>query len=107
MSPVLMSRILTSLQGDTENKVMAFAADHQGTRWEACVAKPALISPTGVSVKGIFLTALSWVGGQAIGVSECVAAIIDQLTNGFEKDPLTNADLVRLGRKVLETEGKT
>jgi hypothetical protein len=50
----------------------------------------------------MLITAISWVGASKVDVSECVAAMIDQVINGFEKEPLANADLVTIGREVLE-----
>jgi hypothetical protein len=37
----------------------------------------------------------------AISVVEISAAMLDQVVNGFEKDPLMNQDLVRIGQKAL------
>lgn len=37
-----------------------------------------------------------------IGIKEVAAAMVDQVSNGFEKEPLENADLVKIGKKVLE-----
>jgi hypothetical protein len=93
-------------QGETENQVLTFAAEHKDAGFEACVAKPGLITSAGSPLKTMFITAASWVGASKVDVSECVAAMIDQVMNGFEKDPLANADLVTLGRKVLERDGK-
>jgi hypothetical protein len=98
--------MLTTYQGETENQVLAFAAEHKDTGLEACVAKPGLISSPGAPLKNIFITAASWVGARTIDVSECAAAMIDQVMHGFEKDPLSNADLVRLGQEALEKESK-
>jgi len=36
-----------------------------------------------------------------VSVTECSAAMLDQAVNGFEKEPLVNEDLVRIGRRVL------
>jgi len=98
--------MLMSVQGDTENKVLAFAAEHKAAGFEACVAKPAVIGTPGPSVKNVFLSTANWVGLPKIEVSECAAAMIDQVINGFEKEPLDNTDLVRLGRKALERNAK-
>jgi hypothetical protein len=57
-------------------------------------------------MKKALITAASWVGVSKLDVTECVAAMIDQVMNGFEKDLLTNAELVTLGQKALEGEEK-
>ena len=44
---------------------------------------------------------LSVVGIPSVDVKELAAAELDQALNGYEKDVLENADLVRLGRKAL------
>jgi hypothetical protein len=93
-------------QGETENEVLAFAAEHKDAGFEACVAKPGLITSAESPLKKMFITAVSWLGASKVDVSECVAAMIDQVMNGFEKDPLVNADLVALGREVLERDVK-
>jgi len=38
----------------------------------------------------------------SLSVVEMSAAMLDQVLNGFEKDPLTNEDLVRIGRRALD-----
>jgi hypothetical protein len=40
-----------------------------------------------------------------ISVVEVAAAILDQVVNGFEKDPLMNDDLARIGKGVLDAAG--
>lgn len=36
-----------------------------------------------------------------VTVTECSATLLDQIVNGFEKEPLENEDLIRIGRRVL------
>lgn len=53
---------------------------------------------------GLALTMVGMVAGLIagkIGVRELAAAMVDQVSNGFEKEPLENADLARIGKKVL------
>ena len=38
----------------------------------------------------------------SVTVTECSAAMLDQVANGFEKEPLVNKDLIRIGRRVLK-----
>jgi hypothetical protein len=37
----------------------------------------------------------------SVAVNECSAAMLDQVANGFEMEPLMNEDLVRIGQRVL------
>jgi hypothetical protein len=42
---------------------------------------------------------MKWAGiVPSITVTEIAAAMLDQVVNGFEKEPLRNEDLVRIGR---------
>lgn len=54
----------------------------------------------------MFVKTVSYVGAPVVELSECAAAMIEQVTNGFEKEPLECSDLVRLGRKALEEDAK-
>lgn len=36
-----------------------------------------------------------------VSVTEAAAAMLQQVVEGFEKEPLQNDDLVRIGRKAL------
>jgi hypothetical protein len=66
------------------------------------VAKPGLITKPGNLVNIAFATVMSWAGVVPnIGVGELVAAMLDQVENGFEKEPLQNDDLARIGKKLL------
>lgn len=40
-----------------------------------------------------------------ISVTELSAAILDQIVRGFEKEALSNADLVRIGQAALGKQG--
>jgi hypothetical protein len=88
--------VLTLLQGQTENEVLALDGA------DVCVAKPgfiytpendaqyrALLAQTGREIPGIHLDV-------------CAAAMLQQTLDGFEKEPLLNEDLERLGRRALE-----
>jgi hypothetical protein len=35
-----------------------------------------------------------------VSVTEAAAALLDQVINGYEKEPLMNDDLVRIGRNL-------
>lgn len=87
--------------------MLAFAAEHtnDSETFEACVAKPGLITRSIVS--SVFATGLKLVMGvPSVSVEEVSAAMVHQVVHGFEKEPLENEDLVRIGRKALEEAGK-
>ncbi|ETI25484.1 hypothetical protein G647_02257 [Cladophialophora carrionii CBS 160.54] len=104
-TPRLMAQYCL-LRGETENQVLAFAASHPG-QVEVTVAKPGLILEPG-NVLHWLMSWLLWVvvSVPSITVVEIAAAMLDQVINGFEKDPLMNEDLVRIGQKAL-SETKT
>ena len=88
-------------QGETENRVLAFAAEHKDAV-EACVSKPGLITAPGQILKTVAATVLKYVISLPnVGVTEISAAMLHQVINGFEKEPLENDDLVRIGRQAL------
>ncbi|OCT47174.1 hypothetical protein CLCR_02569 [Cladophialophora carrionii] len=99
-TPRLMAQYCL-LRGETENQVLAFAASHPG-QVEVTVAKPGLILEPG-NILHWLKSWLLWVvvSLPSITVVEIAAAMLDQVINGFEKDPLMNEDLVRIGQKAL------
>ncbi|KAJ6532057.1 hypothetical protein B0H19DRAFT_1189836 [Mycena capillaripes] len=91
------------MRGETENRVLAFAAEHN---FEACTAKPGLITRSLGS--WAFASAVKLVMGVPnLTVTEVSAAMLHQVMNGFEKEPLQNDDLARIGRQALEAEAGT
>ncbi|KAF2104704.1 hypothetical protein NA57DRAFT_70912 [Rhizodiscina lignyota] len=84
---------LAKLPGETENQVLAFAEEH---KIEACVAKPGIITAPWRAENPAMAKF------PKIDVSEVAAAMIDQVLNGFEKEPLWNEDLLRIGQRVLK-----
>ncbi|KAJ6507904.1 putative nucleoside-diphosphate-sugar epimerase [Mycena vitilis] len=86
------------MRGETENQVLAFAAEH---KLEACVAKPGIITRSIAS--WVFASGLKLVMGvPSVSVAEVAAAMLQQAANGFEKEPLQSDDLVRIGRQALQ-----
>ncbi|KAJ7749828.1 putative nucleoside-diphosphate-sugar epimerase [Mycena maculata] len=88
------------MRGETENKVLAFAAAHG---IEAAAAKPGLI--TGPGVGNIVRNALAGAARLAgvvpsADVRLLSAAMLDQVLNGFETDEIMHADLIRIGEGV-------
>ncbi|KAF8206153.1 hypothetical protein K438DRAFT_1816669 [Mycena galopus ATCC 62051] len=89
------------MRGETENRVLEFAAEHKDEGFEACVVKPGLITR---SLASSFLAAgIKLIGFPSVSLEEISAAMVHQVVHGFEKDPLQNEDLVRIGRKALGT----
>ncbi|KAJ7682450.1 putative nucleoside-diphosphate-sugar epimerase [Mycena polygramma] len=89
------------MRAETEDKVLAFAAQHRGDQLEACVAKPGIITLSAAS--RVFASAVKLVMGiPSVSVPEVAAAMLQQVVNGFEKEPLQNDDLVRIGRQALQ-----
>jgi hypothetical protein len=91
-------------QGETENKVIAFAEEHKG-EIEVTVVKPGFITAPWNIGKFIIATALSWmVSLPNISVGQISTAMLDQVVNGFEKDPLLPEDLVRIAGNTMYKE---
>ncbi|KAJ7808180.1 putative nucleoside-diphosphate-sugar epimerase [Mycena olivaceomarginata] len=94
------------MRGETENRVLAFAATHSTPSasappdFSACVAKPGLITHSYAS--SFFAV------GLRLAMSVPSVRLEEQVTtaHGFEKEPLQNEDLVRIGRRALD-EGRT
>ncbi|KIX99664.1 uncharacterized protein Z520_04299 [Fonsecaea multimorphosa CBS 102226] len=89
------------MRGETENRVLAFASSHPGDL-EVTVAKPGLITQPGSILHWLRAT-LVWfmISLPSVSVVDISAAMLDQVLNGFEKDPLENKDLIRIGQRVL------
>ncbi|KAK4450617.1 hypothetical protein QBC34DRAFT_402944 [Podospora aff. communis PSN243] len=92
------------MRGETENRVLAYAAE-QGGSVEACVAKPSLVTSSSTLLRSIAGTAVRVTGIMpTIGIEELAAAMLQQIRDGFEKEPLMNDDLKRIGQEVLAKE---
>ena len=90
-------------QGETENQILSFAAERKRSM-EACAAKPGLITTRGQYLKTIFATFLQYVMSVPnIDVSVISAAMLHEVIHGFEKEPLGNDDLVRIGNQALKS----
>jgi hypothetical protein len=77
------------------------AAESKGDL-EVCAAKSGWITAATFSTRSVVAFALRWtVSVPSVAVNECAAAMLDQAANGFEKEPLLNEDLVRIGQRVL------
>jgi hypothetical protein len=72
---------------------------------DVCVAKSGLIDApgrTGPVMKVVQTIGRSIIGLPKVDVSEISATLIKQAVDGIEKKTLLNADLVTIGRKVLD-----
>lgn len=83
--------------------MLAFAAEHPG-EIEAGVARPGLITAQGYKMRTMFATALKWVQiVPSIDRADLTAVMLEQVINGFEKDPLQNNDLERIAKRLNGT----
>ncbi|KAK6955647.1 hypothetical protein Daesc_003289 [Daldinia eschscholtzii] len=83
--------------GETENKVLQLAAELDGV--EASVVKPGFITAPGEIMKSIAGTMIQYtIGIASISVVDLATAMLDQVANGFEKDPLMSEDLIRIAK---------
>lgn len=67
------------------------------------MAKAGLITGPGQYLKMIFAVAMKYVMSlPSVSVAEISAAMLHEVIHGFEKEPLENDDLVRIGRQALK-----
>ncbi|KAH8678206.1 hypothetical protein BX600DRAFT_451685 [Xylariales sp. PMI_506] len=102
--PMLMGEY-SLMRGETENQVLAIAAASGGAV-EASVAKPGLITSEnhGLLRKAQTLLMKVTIAVPTVDVQVMAAAMLDQVVNGFEKDPLMNEDLERIGQAALSKQ---
>jgi len=77
--------------------ILKYGAESKGTV-QSCVAKPGLIDHPSRERKEI-------PGVPHIELVDIAAALLNQISNGFEKDTLSNNDMIRIGQKVLVLAG--
>ncbi|KAI1802327.1 NAD(P)-binding protein [Daldinia bambusicola] len=95
--PVQYHPEYTYMRGETESEVLRLAAELDGV--EASVAKPGFITAPGYIMRSITATTLQYTAGiPNISVVDLTTAMLDQVINGFEKEPLTHEDLVRIAK---------
>lgn len=89
------------LRGEVETTLAKYAAESNG-EVEFAAARSGLITTTGASISKAVAGIVAALGVfKVITAGEISAALISQVVNGIEKDPLGNDDLVRIGRQVL------
>ena len=89
-----------------ERCLVQYAAESNG-EVEVTAARAGLITSQNATLAQSFINMAAALGlAKSVGVDEIAAALIDQVVNGIEKDPLDNDDLARIGRKVLAESKK-
>ncbi|KAH8900017.1 hypothetical protein GQ53DRAFT_776769 [Thozetella sp. PMI_491] len=88
------------MRGETENQVLAFAAEHAG-EVEASVAKCGLISGNSMLRTMMASAARALTSTPTLTVQDLSAAMIDQALKGFEKEEMSSEDLTRIGKEML------
>lgn len=83
---------LGSLRGHLETEILEYAEQSNGAV-VGCIAKPGKITVPGMAVRAV-------PGLPSIELRHMAAALLDQIVNGFEKDTLSNDDMIRIGQKV-------
>ncbi|KAF1976414.1 hypothetical protein BU23DRAFT_47896 [Bimuria novae-zelandiae CBS 107.79] len=89
------------MRGETENQVLAFAAEHG---IEAAVAKPGFIKDNGWA-KRAFSVGLGLMGVPSIGLRDVAGAMLERVVKGWESEPWQNGDMVEEAKR-LEREGR-
>jgi hypothetical protein len=84
--------------------VLAFGAEREGI--EVCVAQPGMVTSSvtfwrAAQARLFGFTNMFTRAIPNVARTELAAALLGQVVDGFEKEPLTNADLIRLGRVAL------
>lgn len=80
-------------QGEAESRILEFAEESKGLV-QSCVTKSGFINAPGKVAPNV-------PGLPLVELQDIAAAMLDQVVNGFEKDTLSNDDLVRIGKKAL------
>ncbi|CAG8979798.1 hypothetical protein HYALB_00011247 [Hymenoscyphus albidus] len=81
------------LRGEAEGLILKYGRESNGTV-QSCVIKPGAIDHLSREKK-------ETPGLPHIKLDDIAAALLDQTIHGFEKDTLTNDDMIRIGQKVL------
>ncbi|KAI8949338.1 NAD(P)-binding protein [Xylaria longipes] len=90
------------MRGETENQLLALANELGGI--EVAVAKPGYITASGHLTRTAMAAMVKLVSGiPSIDVVDLVAAMLDQVVRGFEKEPLLPEDLIRIAGTISQT----
>ncbi|KAI8625513.1 NAD(P)-binding protein [Xylariaceae sp. FL1651] len=83
------------MRGETETQVLALAKELGGI--DAAAAKPGYITAPGDLMRSAMGAMVRVAAGiPSIHVTDLAAAMLDQVVNGFEKEPLMPEDLIRI-----------
>ncbi|KAI2741042.1 hypothetical protein DTO013E5_1971 [Penicillium roqueforti] len=90
---------------NAELMVLKFPTENEGV--EVCIARPGVIANPSTWSRALVANLFRIVGffGRSlpnIQRSELAAAVLNQVMDGFEKEALLNADLVRIGQRELK-----
>lgn len=81
---------------------MAFVAAQPAGSVELGVVKPGIITGHSSGLMSVMTGVLVGLGVvKKVGIQELVAAMLQQVRDGFEKEPLENDDMIRIGQKAL------
>ncbi|KAI1120652.1 NAD(P)-binding protein [Nemania abortiva] len=87
------------MRGETENQLLALGRELGGI--EVAAVKPGYITTPGDIARYVMGNAVRLMAGiPPINVGDLVAVMLDQVVNGFEKEPLTPEDLIRIAGTV-------
>lgn len=105
---VLTHRI--AQQGQTEKLVQEFDRDHKEV--EVQIVRPGMVLSTintWRTLQASMIRASSYITSAVANIdrAELSAALLDQVMHGFEKEVLSNADLVRIGGSVGTSKTRT
>lgn len=97
--PLMMGEYLL-MRGETESKVLEYAAAQPAGDVQAYIPQSGIIKSPGflAATVGFFASPVM----PSVKIEEAAAAMIDAAVNGAEKNTLVNDDLVRIGRKALQ-----
>ena len=79
-------------QCEIETELIAYQAKY-ANKLDVCVARPGRVIDAGKNLD---------VQQGSVEVDVLAAALVDQVVKGFEKDPVENAELAEMGRRVLQ-----
>ncbi|GAP87904.1 putative nucleoside-diphosphate-sugar epimerase protein [Rosellinia necatrix] len=84
------------MRGETESMLLALAQE-LGSGIEVAAAKPGYITASGYLARSAMAAVVRTVSGiPSIDVVDLAAAMIEQVVEGFEKEPLMPEDLIRI-----------
>ncbi|KAI0455124.1 NAD(P)-binding protein [Xylaria acuta] len=90
------------MRGETENQLLALGSELGGI--EVAVAKPGYITASGDFTRTAMAAMVRTVSGiPSIDVVDLVAAMLDQVIRGFEKEPLMPEDLIKIAGTISQT----